>query len=44
MPNLFTEFLESVELLLAAQATYGLDDELSMFELQAAIKKMDLHR
>jgi hypothetical protein len=26
VPDLFTEFLESVELLLAAQATYGLDD------------------
>ena len=26
VPDLCTEFLESVELLLAAQATYGLDD------------------
>ena len=42
-PDLCTEFIESVEFLLAAKAMNGFNDQLAMFELQAAIEQMDFH-
>ena len=42
--DLCTELLKSVEFLLAAKAMNGLDDQLAMLQLQAAIKQMHFHR
>ena len=41
--DLRTEFLKSVEFLLAAKAMNGFNDQLAMFELQVAIEQMHFH-